>query len=149
MDADGLITGKTRGQAAISVRYLNALQSLYVTVIEDVKGFQWNNPTEINWVDKLVNEKLKQLQYLPSGTCRDDEFLRRVYLDLTGLLPTAEKTRQWLQIKAPNKRAKLIDALARERRIRAFSGLEKSRFNARFAAQIKRRACRTFLQMAH
>ena len=126
VDADGLIIGKTRGQAAVSVRYLNALQSLYVTVIEDVKGFQWNNPVEINWVDKLVNEKLKQLQYLPSGTCRDDEFLRRVYLDLTGLLPTAEKTRQWLQIKAPDKRAKLIDALLDSEEFARFQALKKA-----------------------
>ncbi len=126
VDADGLIVGKARGQAAISVRYLNALQSLYVTVIEDVKGFQWNNPVEINWVDKLVNEKLKQLQYLPSGTCRDDEFLRRVYLDLTGLLPTAEKTREFLKISAPDKRAKLIDALLDSEEFARFQALKKA-----------------------
>lgn len=126
VDADGLITGKTRGQAAISVRYLNALQSLYVTVIEDVKGFQWNNPVEINWIDKLVNEKLKQLQYLPSGTCRDDEFLRRVYLDLTGLLPPPEKTRAFLKENAPDKRAKLIDALLDSEEFARFQSLKKA-----------------------
>lgn len=41
----------------------------------------------------------------------DEEFLRRVYLDLTGLIPTAEETRSFLKDKDPHKRDKLIDKL--------------------------------------
>ena len=42
-----------------------------------------------NYIDELVYEKLKQVKVLPSDLCTDAEFLRRVYLDLTGLPPTA------------------------------------------------------------
>lgn len=110
-DSDGLVTGKTRGQAAISVRYLDKLESVFFTVIEDIPGFAWNNPPENNWIDPLVDEKLRQLQYLPSETCSDGTFIRRVYLDLTGLLPSAQAVRDFLADASPDKRAKLIDRL--------------------------------------
>jgi hypothetical protein len=96
VDPDGLITGHARGQAAISIRYLDQLESFYVTVVEDVPGFAWKPAPEYNWIDRLVNAKLRQLQYLPGPTCSDEVFLRRVYLDLTGLLPSPEATRKFL-----------------------------------------------------
>ncbi len=111
VDAEGLVTGGNRGQAAISVRYLDKLQSVYFTVVEDVPGFAWKKTPETNFIDRLVNAKLKQLQYLPAGSCRDEEFLRRVSLDLTGMLPVPERTRQFLQDKSPDRRAKLVDSL--------------------------------------
>lgn len=126
VDADGLVTGRNRGQAAISVRYLNALQSLYVTVIEDVPGFQWNNPPAANLVDRLVNDKLKQLQYLPSGPCRDEEFIRRVYLDLTGLLPPPDKARDFLKDQTFGKRAAVIEALLGSEEYARFQALKKA-----------------------
>jgi len=45
---------------------------------------------------------------LPAG---DAEFLRRVYLDLTGIIPSAAEARAFLNDPAPDKRAKLIDKL--------------------------------------
>jgi hypothetical protein len=43
--------------------------------------------------------------------CTDEEFLRRVYLDLIGTLPTADEAREFLDSTAADKRAKLIDTL--------------------------------------
>ena len=124
VDADGLVTGKSRGQAAISVRYLDKLVSAYITVVEDVPGFHWNNPPENNVVDRLTDQKLRQLQYLPSETCDDATFLRRISLDLTGLLPTPETTRRFLQDRSPDRRAKLIDALLETEEYARFWGLK-------------------------
>lgn len=107
----GLVTGYRRGQGAVSVRYLGHLESVHFTVVEDVKGFAWNDPAEANFVDKHVHAKLRQLQVLPSGACDDATFLRRVHLDLTGLLPAAERARAFLADSAADKRAKLIDEL--------------------------------------
>ena len=125
VDADGLVTGHNRGQAAISVRYLDKLQSLYITVVEDVPGFAWKPTPENNIVDKLVDAKLRQLQYLPSGGCDDATFLRRVSLDLTGLLPTAEKTRRFLKDTAPDKRAKRVDSLLDSEEYAHFQAMKK------------------------
>ncbi len=111
VDANGRVTGKHRGQVAISVRYLSQVQSVYITTIEDVPDFAWQAPAEVNFVDTLVNAKLKQLQYLPAGTCDDATFVRRLYLDLTGLIPTGEQARRFIERKSPDKRSQLIDEL--------------------------------------
>ena len=41
----------------------------------------------------------------------DAEFLRRAYLDITGVIPTAEQAAAFLDDRSPDKRAKLIDEL--------------------------------------
>src|SRR5262249_26296213 len=46
-----------------------------------------------------------------SPKTNDAEFLRRVYLDLTGVIPGAEKAAAFLDDASPDKRAKLIDEL--------------------------------------
>ena len=107
----GLISGLKRGQGAVSVRYLNHLESVHFTIIEEVEGFLWSNPPEANFIDRHVHAKLNQLRVLPSDECNDSTFLRRVTLDLTGLLPTAEKARTFLADTAADKRAKAIDEL--------------------------------------
>jgi len=47
----------------------------------------------------------------PAEICSDEEFLRRIYLDLAGKIPTREEARQFLQDSSPEKRARLIDRL--------------------------------------
>lgn len=64
-----------------------------------------------NQIDKLVFAQCAELGVAPSGLCSDEEFLRRVYLDTTGLLPTVDQARAFLADKAPDKRVKLIDKL--------------------------------------
>ncbi len=82
-----------------------------MSFLEPTPGFAWNNPPEFNFIDKLVNDKLQQLQILPSGLCSDDEFLRRAYLDVTGRLPTIEETQAFLNDVTPEKRVRLVDQL--------------------------------------
>lgn len=123
---EGKIIAKGRGQTAISVRYLDKFESLYITVVEPVKGFVWRPVAENNAVDRLVNLKLQQLKYLPAESCGDAEFLRRVSLDLTGLLPTAETTRRFLSDTSPNKRSKQIEALLASEEYARFWALKKA-----------------------
>ena len=60
---------------------------------------------------QLVWDRLTLLGIAPSDLADDAMFLRRVYLDTIGTLPTAEEARAFLTSKEPTKRAKLIDAL--------------------------------------
>jgi hypothetical protein len=62
-------------------------------------------------VDELVFVKQKELQLTPAAVCSDEVFLRRVFLDVIGTLPTPEEAREFLDSKASDKRAKLIDTL--------------------------------------
>jgi len=70
-----------------------------------------NLPPQKNFIDKLVFGKLQKLGIPPSPVCDDSTFVRRVYLDITGSLPTAEEARAFVESKDPAKRDKLIDHL--------------------------------------
>ena len=111
VNVQGLVTKNGRGETAVLARYLDKMSTTYLTFLEDVPGFAWNNPPENNFVDTAVFEKLKQLQILPSELCTDDEFLRRVTLDLTGRLPTAEEAKAFLSERSPSQRIALVDRL--------------------------------------
>lgn len=65
-------------------------------------------------IDQAIDAKLNASQIKPSPETTDGEFLRRVYLDITGTVPTAEKAVAFLDDKSPNKRAKLIDDLLQD-----------------------------------
>lgn len=107
----GLVVGKDRGEAAIIIRYLEFIESNFMTFVKEIPGFAWNNPPANNYVDELVNAKLKKLSYLPSELCSDEEFLRRVYLDVIGILPTVQEANRFLTDRSPYKRRQLIDEL--------------------------------------
>ena len=124
IDADGRVTGLSRGQAAITVRFLEHLESVYFTFVEEVEGFEWPEVAEHNFVDRLVNSRLKLLRIAPSPTCDDGVFLRRLHLDLTGLLPSAAVARTFLAEKKPGKRARLIDRLLATDQFARFQALQ-------------------------
>jgi hypothetical protein len=109
----GKVVAVRRGEASILVRYEGAFGVDNVTVMGDRSGFAWKPRPENGPIDALVNNKLKRLKVLPSETCSDAEFLRRVSFDLTGLPPTPEKVRAFLADKADGvtKRNRVIDEL--------------------------------------
>jgi len=55
--------------------------------------------------------KMKMLNILPSELCSDQEFIRRAYLDVCGVLPSPQEVTKFLESKDTGKRAKLIDEL--------------------------------------
>ncbi len=111
VDKAGLVTPHNRGEAVILVRFLEYIESVPLMFIDEVPGFEWIQPRTKNYIDELVNAKLKQLQYLPAPTCSDAVFLRRVHLDVVGVLPTIQETNAFLADSDVDKRAKLIDRL--------------------------------------
>jgi len=111
VDRNGLVSGERRGEIAVIVRYLEFIESCFLTFTEDVEGFQWNDPPVHNYVDTLVDEKLKQLQYLASDLCTDEEFIRRLYLDVIGILPSLDEVQKFAEDSSDNKRDLLVDAL--------------------------------------
>jgi len=62
-------------------------------------------------IDELVAARLKAAGLAPAGRASDEEFVRRVYLDLTGSIPRVAETRAFLADEQPGKRARLIDTL--------------------------------------
>lgn len=111
VDFNGFVTPHARGEVAILVRMLEYIESVPLMFVENLDEFEWKSPSPNNYVDELVNTKLQQLQYLPAETCSDDEFLRRVSLDLLGILPSVDETTAFLGDTAEDKRERLVDAL--------------------------------------
>ncbi len=64
-----------------------------------------------NFIDQFVFAKLRRFHILPSEPASDAQFLRRVCLDLTGILPPPERVREFLASDHPNKRDELIENL--------------------------------------
>ncbi len=108
---NGLVEGLKRGEVAVVVRYLEFIESSFITFVEDVENFVWNDPQVNNYIDEAVDQKLKQLKYLPSDLCTDEEFIRRVYLDVIGILPTLEEVTAFAADEDPAKRNKVVDNL--------------------------------------
>jgi len=67
-------------------------------------------------IDELVLARLKEKNIPPAAPCSDAVFIRRVYLDVIGRIPTAEEVREFLEDTNPNRRAILIDQLLASRR---------------------------------
>jgi uncharacterized protein DUF1549/uncharacterized protein DUF1553 len=108
---EGLVEADKRGDIAVVVRYQDALQTVRLTFLQNVPGFKWNDPPEANLVDKHVFDRLRLFQIPASELSSDTEFLRRAYLDALGVLPTPDEVRAFMKDTAPDKRARLIDAL--------------------------------------
>lgn len=62
-------------------------------------------------IDSHIDKKLAEAKVPASPVCSDEEFLRRACLDLTGVIPTEDEARQFLDSKDPKKREKLVDRL--------------------------------------
>ncbi len=107
----GLVTAGERGEAYVMARFdVHTVGSQFLTL---PKGLQYEEqPFEpANYIDELVASKLQKIRLHPSEICGDEEFLRRVNIDLTGLLPTHEEYVAFMADSDPEKRTKKIDEL--------------------------------------
>lgn len=109
----GLMTAVRRGEAPILARYEGAYTATTLTVMGDRTGFEWRQPESWGQIDDLVAAKWERMKIEPSGLCTDAEYLRRVYLDLTGLPPAADQVRNFLadERDSRTKRAEVVDQL--------------------------------------
>jgi hypothetical protein len=69
-----------------------------------------------NDIDKHILARLREEKIDASPTCSDEEFIRRAYLDLCGLIPSPGALREFVSDSNANKRSKLIDSLLKSER---------------------------------
>jgi hypothetical protein len=110
-DGDGTVTAGERGEAFVMARFHTYTLGVPVVTLPKGLAFTWPNPPSNNYVDDLVYAKLKTLRIEPSGTCDDPTFVRRVYLDVIGTVPTPEEYARFMVSTLPNKRELLVDEL--------------------------------------
>ncbi len=111
VDASGIVSPRRGGETAIVVRGPGVTAAATVGVV--LERLAVRPMPVLNFIDEHVNAKLARLSIPPSPAASDSEFLRRVFLDIIGVIPSSDEARQFLADTNPSKRAKLVDALLR------------------------------------
>ena len=112
VDRTGLVEFHRQGEIAILCRFCGEMQSVRLMHIATPSSeFRWPDPPENNFVDTHVFSKLKLLNLAPSELCADEVFVRRVFLDVCGILPTSAESKTFLTDTRPDKRTRLVEQL--------------------------------------
>jgi hypothetical protein len=105
----GVVTAHRPGKTAVAVKYLGQVASVGVSVPHgDTVDFDF--PAR-NFIDRLVVEEWKSLGVSPAPLADDATYVRRVFLDLIGTLPTVHEARAFVDDPSPKNREKLVDDL--------------------------------------
>ncbi len=107
---DGVITATGEGEAFIMARFDVFTEGSGV-IVRSGKPFTDPKTPSFNYIDELVYAKLNKLHIVPSEVCSDEVFLRRVYIDMLGLLPTSQEHAKFTTDADPKKREKLVETL--------------------------------------
>jgi hypothetical protein len=113
VDGSGRVQASQPGETMVIARYLNQQATVRIAFIADRPEFRWKSPPEVNFVDRHIDSKLRQLRVNPSEVADDATFLRRAFLDALGILPDVGETRRFLDDQRRDKRSRLIEELVR------------------------------------
>jgi hypothetical protein len=112
VSATGLVSaGEVPGEAAVMASFQGAVGVFRAVLPRRERIASYPKLPENNFIDGHVYRKLQKLRVLPSELADDADYLRRVYLDVIGTLPTADEARRFLADQRPVRRAKLVDEL--------------------------------------
>ena len=123
IDKQAKVAGLKGGGTHVFARFNKFTVGTEVVVLPEGE-FEWPNTPEQNYIDPLVFAKLQELRIVPSSLSTDEQFLRRVTIDLTGKLPTPEEYALFISDNDDDKREKLVDTL-----------LQRDEFGELWAAQ--------------
>jgi len=111
IDDQGVVTAGKRGDTYVFARFAKYTTGAEIIVLPKDRHFRWPKVAASNYIDELLYAKLQKLRVAPSALSTDEQFLRRVYLDLIGLPPTLEEYQRFMGSRDREKRAKLVNEL--------------------------------------
>jgi hypothetical protein len=111
VSAGGEITASDFVQSTVMIRYLNQQTAVRVAFVAKLLPKDYDFPEAENYIDRAVYSRLRHLQLQPSALCDDTTYLRRVFLDTLGILPTAEQAREFIADSRVDKRVRLVDSV--------------------------------------
>jgi hypothetical protein len=115
VDEQGFVVAGDRGETAIVARFERTFAATSVIVLNADGAFTRTPVPTDNLIDRAVIEKLNRLKITPSPIADDEEFLRRINLDLIGVQPKPDEVRAFLADTAANRREKVIAGLFERR----------------------------------
>jgi len=123
---DGWVRSMGAGEVTVVVRYLHQQVPVRLAFVPHRPDFTWPDYPPRNFVDEQVFEKLRKLRIRPSPTVDDARFLRRLSLDLLGILPTPDEVKSFLEDGYPDKRSRAIEAMLKRPEFADFWALKWS-----------------------
>ncbi len=99
-----------RVEGGVVARLLDQQVLCRVTILSSQKA-NWTEAPAVHPVDLALEPRLKSLGIVPSSLAPDAVLLRRLFLDLLGILPTVSETKAFLSDPSPNRREALVDRL--------------------------------------
>ncbi len=107
----GVAKALRHGETVVRAAFQDQVEiATFVTPFAEPTRPEWYAARN-NAIDDHVFSKLAALHIEPSPPCDDATFIRRVFLDAIGTLPTANEVRSFLADASPDKRTLLIDQL--------------------------------------
>lgn len=113
VDEDGNIRIVGSGKGAIVAWFGSriAISSIVVPYKNEVQAIAYQDFRPVNLIDEILLDEWKALNLAPSLGCSDETFLRRVYLDTTGTLPTPSEVREFIGNTDESRRGQVIEQL--------------------------------------
>lgn len=113
VDSQGKLKVLRHGETAVRAHYQGQVAVIVISVPFDrpAVAVAPNSATPGNFIDEHVFAKLASLRIPPSAAASDESFVRRVFLDTIGTLPTEAEVDAFLADARPDKRAQLIESL--------------------------------------
>ena len=108
---DAGVTAKARGLTVVSARGMGLTATAQFIVSGSRPATETAGPRTGNFIDEQIFAKLRQVNLPPFPVTEDRAFVRRVYLDAIGMLPTPAETGAFVSDGRPDKRSRLIDQL--------------------------------------
>ncbi|MBT4693629.1 MAG: DUF1553 domain-containing protein, partial [Planctomycetaceae bacterium] len=110
VNADGQVTvGQKPGVVAVMATYMGRVDVFRIFIPEGKPIREYPEVANSNEIDQSIYRQLRKLNIIASAACTDEQFLRRVFIDLTGTVPSADQTALFLSDQDPDKRDKLVD----------------------------------------
>lgn len=107
----GVFVAERPGEWVVGVRYLGGHAASRLVFLENHGDFAWTDPIVRTPLDTAVFEKLKKLRRSPAAEATAETLIRRVYLDMLGVLPSPSEVRSFMADSRPDRYERLVDAL--------------------------------------
>ncbi|MFT5464068.1 MAG: hypothetical protein ACI8QS_002960 [Planctomycetota bacterium] len=115
LDGDGVLTSGAPGEAFITAGFAAGTVGIPIIVLPEESASAYEDSAETVWpanyIDELIEIKLRKLRVSPSELCDDSTFLRRIHLDIIGLLPSPADRAEFLSDPDPGKRVRWVSRL--------------------------------------
>ncbi len=108
-----MTAGALPGETAVMARYMNhiCVANVVIPQSQNLPAEYFAKLPRTNFIDDLIYAKLDKTATEPSAPADDATFMRRVYTDLIGRLPSVAEAKEFLDTQSENKREYLVDRL--------------------------------------